>query len=429
MTDSNPKITTVSLGSLSKSKEYTRQSMPLASTMGKAEYESDQPLWELLGAASDPQSSSEALKEILSGEDAEAIELAIYNPSLPISDAADYLRQKSASLRVKRSNFFRDLSKDEFAEHFDFGQWDMDSEQLEDFEALLAVMQGQDVDAYTYEFEDEVEEFIFDVYIIVTQGRDDQRKLLKQLHPDFFQFIENLVSANLIEPFIFWTSNAFGFDLTREKMLGEHDGQVLIAEGNLFDMGAVGFIDFPEEFKPLEDIDEGWIYNVESGLSGVSSELLPADLNVEHSSDQKFEVLAGEGDGYYPTIPFFDAFGQLQIITTFFIPMAYSSVLDDHLTDPGFTGRSTIFENRIPIKLGYLKSNGSLLFGDSYGLYVDATSTYDILEFVDVPKETYLVVAYMDTEERTWALSLMRDRAKRNYEILFEIFPELVRTA
>ena len=429
MTDSNPKITTVSLGSLSKSKEYTRQSMPLASTMGKAEYESDQPLWELLGAASDPQSSSEALREILLGEDDEAIELAIFNPSLPIGDAADYLRQKSASLRVKRSNFFRDLSEDEFAEHFDFGQWDMDSEQLEDFEALLAVMQGQDVDAYTYEFGDEVEEFIFDAYIIVTQGRDDQRKLLKQLHPDFFQFIRNLVSANLIEPFIFWTSNAFGFELTREKMLGEHDGQVLIAEENLFDMGAVGFIDYPEEFKPLDEVSENWIYNIESGTSAVCSEISQADIDHESPSIQKYEVLAGLGDGYYPTIPFFDAFGQLQLITTFFTHMMYSEVLDNHLYDPGFTRRSTIFENRIPIKLGYLKSNGSLFFGDSYGLSMDAGSTYQVIEFKDVPKDNYLVVAYIDTEERTWALSLMRDRAKRNYEILFEVFPELVRTA
>ena len=427
MSDSSPKITTVSLGSLSITSQYVRQNKPLTSIMGKAEHESDQLFEDLYGAASDPLSSPETLRKILTSDDDEAIELAIYNPGLPIGDAAKYLRQDFELIRAKRSKNILNLSNGDFLEKFDPAHWDLDSEQLEDFQSLLCVMQGQEADSFTYEFEDEVAELLFDAYIVVTEGNSEQKKSLTKLHPDLVEFMQNLVKVNLADSFIFWSACPHEFKLTRENMLYEHDGQVLVGEDSLFDMGAVKFIDYPDEFKPLEDIDRDWIYNVESGLSGVSSDLLPADLDVTQPSDQKFEVLAGEGDGYYPTIPFFDAYGQLQTITTFFIPMTYSNVLDDYLSDPGFTRRSTIFENRIPIKLGYLKSNGSLFFGDSFGLYVDATSDYDILEFVDVPKDDYLVVAYIDSEERPWALSLMRDRAKRNYEILFEIFPELVR--
>jgi hypothetical protein len=61
------------------------------------------------------------------------------------------------------------------------------------------------------------------------------------------------------------------------------------------------------------------------------------------------------------------------------------------------------------------------------GLSLDSGPTYQIVQFEEVPEDDYLVVAFIDTEERTWALSLTRDRAKRSYEILFKIFPELVR--
>lgn len=61
------------------------------------------------------------------------------------------------------------------------------------------------------------------------------------------------------------------------------------------------------------------------------------------------------------------------------------------------------------------------------------SSENTVLEFQDLPEEEFLVVAYIDTNiddgnynsQRTWAVSVLRDRAKRNYEILFEIFPEL----
>ena len=100
-----------------------------------------------------------------------------------------------------------------------------------------------------------------------------------------------------------------------------------------------------------------------------------------------------------------------------------------------------IFDNEgfgifyIPIKLGYIQSSGSLFFGDSFMIQNDYEREESdvILEFKDLPEEEFLVVAYIDTNiddgnynsQRTWAVSVLRDRAKRNYEILFEIFPEL----
>ena len=95
---------------------------------------------------------------------------------------------------------------------------------------------------------------------------------------------------------------------------------------------------------------------------------------------------------------------------------------------------SRLFENRIPIKLGYIKSKGSIYFGDASIIENDQPARSDVvLEFRDLPIDEYLVVAYIDTafndevfgNQRTWAVSVLRDRAKRNYEILFEIFPEL----
>ena len=51
-----------------------------------------------------------------------------------------------------------------------------------------------------------------------------------------------------------------------------------------------------------------------------------------------------------------------------------------------------------------------------------------IIEFSDLPVDKYLVVRYVDTEleNKTRAVSVMRDKAKRNYEVLFKVFPELV---
>ena len=106
--------------------------------------------------------------------------------------------------------------------------------------------------------------------------------------------------------------------------------------------------------------------------------------------------------------------------------MSDAEFLDFCLEEDSFF-RSKVFESYIPAKLGSLKSTGSLFFGDSYGLSTDADSSYQIVEFENGPGDDYLVVAYIDSGKRPWVVSLLRDRARRNYEILFEMFPELTK--
>jgi hypothetical protein len=82
--------------------------------------------------------------------------------------------------------------------------------------------------------------------------------------------------------------------------------------------------------------------------------------------------------------------------------------------------------HRIPLEMGYLDCDGSFFFGDSTWFH-NGPGDDLIIEFTDLPVDKYLVVRHIDTEEenRTWAVSVMRDKAKRNYEILFKVFPEL----
>jgi hypothetical protein len=175
------------------------------------------------------------------------------------------------------------------------------------------------------------------------------------------------------------------------------------------------------------------IINIEGGSIAVTNQLSPESDEDMDVSSVGYEAGSGYGDGYYPTIPFFDSLGNLQVITTFFDHMGEDADNLEKLLLGYPWDNSSIFGNRIPIKLGYLKSSGSLFFGDS-GTFPNGPRKSDtILEFKDLPEEEYLVVKYIDTcfdsgrynNQRTMAVSVLRDRAKRNYEILFEIFPEL----
>ena len=428
MSDSAAQINQISLETLDLAKKYVRQDKKLSSIMEDADYGSDDPIYEAWGTASDSLSSASELRAALLGDDEDAVKMALYNPSLPISDAARFLRDEFNLLRANCADVFAEMNKEDFEEKFDFKKWDMDSDELDDFESLLAIKLGEDSDRYQreYEYEEEVAEFIFEAYVVINQGSESQKKFIEKKHVSLFEFIQNLAKSSLIEPYIFWTLHGMEFKFNRENMLAEHDGQILVAEESFDDTGANAFLHYPEDFKPLEDVNEDWIYNIESGLFAVSNQILPDERDSKNSNSSKYEVLAGEGDGYYPTIPFFDAFGELQAVTTFFIDMSDVEFLDFCLDEDSFF-RSKIFESYIPAKLGSLKSTGSLFFGDSYGLASDADSSYQIIEFEDVPVDDYLVVAYIDSGKRPWAVSLLRDRAKRNYEILFELFPELTK--
>ena len=426
-------ITKISLDVLSPVVKYSRQQQKLSSLTGKAEFESDQGLWDLLIVAADPLSSLEDLRHILAGKEMDAIQLAIYNPTLPIGDAVKYLKNDFEFKCKNQSNFLSNLSEMQFRKKFDFEKSILDLEELKDFKNLLAYMQGENVDSYSNSFEDEVAQFIFDFYIVVTQGGEDRRNILEQMQPDLFKFIQNLIEIKLIQPYIFWTLEQMNFILNRENMLTEHDGQVLLAEDSLFDPGEVSFLLYPEEFKPLESVSDNWIYNIESGMFAVSNRIPSNESdNNNFSSPFAFEAGSGIGDGFYPTIPFFDSFGELQIITTFFTHMVDSDYIDECLDSDSFY-RSKLFENRVPIRLGYLKSSSSFFFGDSSWIASGPIPSNLIVQFENLPSDDYLVIAYIDTaiddgsywNQRTWAVSLLRDRARRNYEILFELFPEL----
>jgi len=426
-------ITKISLDALSPVVKYPRQQKKLSSLKGTAEFESDQGLWDLLITAADPLSPLEDLRKILASEDTDAIQLAIYNPTLPISDAVEYLKNDFEIKCKNRSNFLINLSEIEFREKFDLEKSILDLEELSDFKNLLAYMQGQNVDSYTYIFEDEVAQFIFDFFIVTTQGKKNQRNILEQMHPELFEFIHKLVQIKLIKPYVFWALEPLNFILNREDMLTEHDGQILLAEESLFEPALVSFLLYPEEFKPLESVNVDWIYNIESGMFAVGNCTPSNESDSDpYSSPLAFEVESGAGDGYYPTIPFFDSFGELQTVTTFFTHMTDSGYIDECLDGDSYY-RSKLFENRVPVRLGYLKSSNSLFFGDSSWISNGPDTSNLIVHFENLPVDDYLVIAFIDIatddgsygNQRTWSISLVRDRAKRNYEILFDLFPEL----
>jgi hypothetical protein len=132
--------------------------------MEDADYGSDDPIYEAWGTASDSLSSASELRAALLGDDEDAVKMALYNPSLPVSDAARFLRDEFNLLRANCADVFAEMNKEDFEEKFDFKKWDMDSDELDDFESLLAIKLGEDSDRYQreYEYEEEVAEFIFE---------------------------------------------------------------------------------------------------------------------------------------------------------------------------------------------------------------------------------------------------------------------------
>ena len=110
------------------------------------------------------------------------------------------------------------------------------------------------------------------------------------------------------------------------------------------------------------------------------------------------------------------------MVTTFFTHMIDSEWLDSRLGEIFLD----TYSHHLPIELGYLECDGSIYFGDSTWFH-NGPGDDIILEFNNLPVDKYLVVRFIDVdaENRTWAVSVMRDKAKRNFEILFKIFPEL----
>jgi hypothetical protein len=296
-------------------------------------------------------------------------------------------------------------------------QNDSENEDLTNF--LSYLQDSLFDDDLEWEAEDYVRPFLIDSYLILSEGTNDKKAALKEFFPDTYQFVSDLIEKKIAEPYLFWCLSHDDF-FNRCAFDHEHDSRVLSVAGNLLDPASLSFLIYPNEFKPLPEVDPDYIYNIESGQFALTNEL----MKVSDLSSIGFETHTGMGDGFYPTIPFFDHLGELQMITTFFHHMIEAESLELLLNSDPPLGE--IHSHQLPLEMGYLNCDGSLFFGDSSWFH-NGPSDDLIIEFCDLPVGEYLVVRFIDTESenRTWAVSVMRDKAKRNFEVLFKVFPEL----
>jgi hypothetical protein len=425
-------IHTISIKDLTILKKYKEKDLNNASNLLSSFDSSIRESAQNAFTAGNSKSRVKDLSKILKSGDQDAINLAVLNPQFSVKESASYFKEYFQSVCEERFSKLNQLSDKDFSDNFNMKRWGLVKKDYEDAKALLQYMQGDDLSEATYEHLEENAWLIFDSSLVVSMGNESQKKSLQKSLPNTYAFVEHLKEKNLLDPYIFWTLEPLFNTLNREIMLIENDSAILALEDALFDPASIDLLQYPGEFKPLGNVSEDWIINIESGSFAVTSKVPTNGAESYDLESCGFETGSGLGDGYYPTIPFFDAYGNLQNITTFFTHMMGSEHLDSNLGSALYFSR--LFENRIPIKLGFIKSKGSIYFGDASIIENDEPARSDIvLEFRDLPIDEYLVVAYVDTafndevfgNQRTWAVSVLRDRAKRNYEILFEIFPEL----
>ena len=421
--------TVVSIKNLILKNRFSENELASTKTFWERIDQDSQESWKETYAAGNPASSPESLRSLLHSNDDLVKSLVLLNPSFPVREAANHCRQTFEDLCEKRFEFLSNLPEDELSERFDLELWDLDEDEIDAATELMSWIQGDDLAECRLDYEDEVQGVIFDAGLIFEKGNSEQRQILEDLLPDTYAFFKNLFEINLISPFLFWTIDS-EVTLNRTAISSESDSRLLALEDAIFDPFGTNFLQYPSKFKPLSDLSSDLIINIEGGKLGVTNQVWSEnDEDLEISS---IGYEAGNGDdGYYPTIPFFDSLGNLQVITTFLNHIGEDAEqLETNLMGAPWD-YSSIFGNRIPIKLGYLKCSGSIFFGDSGSLQHGPGKFDTILEFQDLPEEEYLVVKYIDTgwssmfHQQTWAVSVLRDRAKRNYEILFEIFPEL----
>jgi hypothetical protein len=424
--------TVVSIKSLTLKNRFTEQELSSTENLWKKVHQNDQESWKETYVAGNPATSLESLKTLLKSNDHLVRYFVLLNPNLPIHESAHYCKDTFKLQCEKRYEYLSNLDEEELSKRFDLDLWDLDEDEIDGAKALISWIQGEYTEETSFDYSDEVHEVIFDAGLVFLDGNSEQKQILEDLLPNTWGFFQNLSGKNLISPFLFWTLEV-NQTLNNDKAAFEFDTRVLALEDAIDDPYGTNFLQYPTEFKPLSDLSSNMIINIEGGSIAVTNQLSPEsdeDLDV---SSVGYEAGSGYGDGYYPTIPFFDSLGNLQVITTFFDHMGEDADNLEQLLLGYPWDNASIFGNRIPIKLGYLKSSGSLFFGDSGSISNGPRKSDTILEFQELPEEEYLVVKYIDTcfnrgqynNQKTWAVSVLRDRAKRNYEILFEIFPEL----
>lgn len=366
--------------------------------------------------AGDPTSIQSELKMIFSKARNMDHQLALFNPMLEVETAAACVQNRH---RQKLKDLFAEIKS---ASVSDLQEKYQELSEDDDLAGFLSYLQDSSFDGdIEWDYENMASTFLSESYAILSEGTKEKKSVLKDYFPETYRFVTSLIQNKIVEPYLFWTLsddaedyfNRCAFDIC-------HDSRILALKGSLSDPAAeFGFV-YPTEFKPLAEVDQDIIFNIESGQFALTNKLIEAsDLN-----EIGFELGAGMGDGYYPTIPFFDHLGELQMVTTYFTHMMDSEWLDSKLEN--YPPRGLLHSHHVPLEMGYLDCDGSFFFGDSSWFH-NGPGEELLIEFSDLPVDKYLVVRFIDIdqENRSWAVSVMRDKAKRNFEILFKVFPEL----
>jgi hypothetical protein len=366
--------------------------------------------------AGNPTISKSELKKIFSEAREMDHELALFNPMLEVEIAAACVQNRH---KQKLRDLFADIKSASVSELREKYQELSEDDELVGF---LAYLQDSLYDGDTeWDWENAANTFLLESYAILSEGTKEKKSVLKDYFPETYRFVTSLIQNNIAQPYLFWTLSDDAEDyFNRCAFEICHDSRVLAVKGSLSDPRAEFGVVYPTEFKPLAEVDQDFVYNIESTQFALTNKLIEtSDLN-----QIGFEVGAGMGDGYYPTIPFFDHLGELQMVTTYFTHMVDSEHLDFGLENTASNG--ILHFQQVPLEMGYLDCDGSFFFGDSTWFH-NGPGDDLIIEFSDLPVDKYLVVRFIDVdgENRTWAVSVMRDKAKRNFEILFKVFPEL----
>lgn len=370
--------------------------------------------------AGNPTASRSELKNLLSQTVDMDHELVLFNPMLDTEIAASHIQNRHKQILTDLFSEIKSASKDELREKY------QELSENDEFVEFLSYLQDSfSVWDIYWDYENTASTFLLEAYLISIKGTKDAKSVLKNFFPETHGFITSLINNKIIEPYLFWTISDGAQDYFNRYAFGIcHDSRVLAVTGSLTDPGSESGLIYPSEFKPLAEVDQDFIYNIESGQFALINKL----IETSDSNEIGFEVSAEStptnwGDQSYPTIPFFDHLGELQMVTTYFTHMMDSEWLDSRLEA---SGEPLLYSHHVPLEMGYLDCDGSFFFGDSAWFH-NGTGDDLIIEFSDLPVDKYLVVRFIDVNEenRTWAVSVMRDKAKRNFEILFKVFPEL----
>jgi hypothetical protein len=366
--------------------------------------------------AGNPTASHSELKNLLSQTVGMNHELVLFNPMLDTEIAASYIQNRHKQILTDLFFEMKSASNAELQEKY------QELSEDDEFVSFLSYLQDSLFDGdINWDYENMANTFLLEAYLISIKGTKDQNSVFKKFFPETYGFITSLINKKIVEPYLFWTISDDAEDYFNRSAFDIcHDSRVLAVKGSLDDPAAEVGVVYPTEFKPLAAVDQSYIYNIESGQFALTNKMVK-------TSDLKeigFEVSAGMGDGYYPTIPFFDHLGELQMVTTYFIHMMDSEWLDSKLENGFSSGME--HSHHVPLQMGYLDCDGSFFFGDSMWFHNGPGENLTV-EFTDLPVGKYLVVRFIDVDadNRTWAVSVMRDKAKRNFEVLFKVFPEL----